>query len=125
MSTPSFEPSITIAVRVSDLDKSIAWYQDVLGFGMLYRVDEIAWCEMSSNTPGVNIGLSQVENASGGDNSVPVFAVENVDQARALLESKDVRFDGETQVIPDMVKLATFFDPDGNTYMLSESLGEM
>jgi len=124
MSTPEYDPSITISVRVSDLDKAIAWYSDVLGFSLIYKVDEIAWCEMTSNTPGVNIGLSQVEDAKGGDNSVPVFAVKDIDKARASLEAKDVRFDGETQVIPEMVKLATFFDPDGNTYMLSQSLGE-
>ncbi len=27
---------------------------------------------------------------------------------------------GETQVIPDMVTLATFFDPDGHTLMFAE-----
>ena len=67
---------------------------------------------------------ASVRYFAGGDNSVPVFAVENVDQARALLESKDVRFDGETMTIPDMVSLATFFDPDGNKLMLFQSLGE-
>jgi hypothetical protein len=33
----------------------------VLGFKLLYRMDDIAWCELASNTPGVNVGLSQVE----------------------------------------------------------------
>jgi hypothetical protein len=35
-----------------------------------------------------------------------------------------VRFDGPTREYPGMVKLATFFDPDGNTLMLYESLGQ-
>ncbi len=38
------------------------------------------------------------------------------------MESKNVRFDGETQTIPDMVKLATFYDPDGNALMLYQDL---
>jgi len=33
-----------------------------------------------------------------------------------------VRFDGDNVEIPDMVRLATFFDPDGNSYMLAQSL---
>ena len=35
---------------------------------------------------------------------------------------QDVKFDGETQTVPGMVKLATFFDPDGNKLMLYEDL---
>ena len=51
-----------------------------------------------------------------------MFGVTDIDAARTEMEGKAVRFDGETQVIPGMVKLATFFDPDGNSYMLSQSL---
>jgi hypothetical protein len=42
--------------------------------------------------------------------------------ARAGLEGAGVPFDGETQVLPGLVKLATFSDPDGNRFMLAESL---
>ena len=43
-------------------------------------------------------------------------------RARAELEAKGVRFDGDTVEVPGMVKLATFFDPDGNRYMFAQSL---
>ena len=33
-----------------------------------------------------------------------------------------MRFDGETREIEGMVKLATFYDPDGNALMLSQRL---
>jgi hypothetical protein len=33
-----------------------------------------------------------------------------------------VKFDGPTQEIPGMVKLATFFDPDGNAMMFFQDL---
>ena len=33
-----------------------------------------------------------------------------------------MRFDGETNEIEGMVKLATFYDPDGNSFMLAQSL---
>jgi hypothetical protein len=35
-----------------------------------------------------------------------------------------VRFDGETITIPEMVRLCTFFDVDGNTFMLYQSLAQ-
>ncbi len=53
--------------------------------------------------------------------TTPVFGVRDLAAARSHLESNGVRFDGETQVIPEMVKLATFYDPDGNPPMLAES----
>ena len=38
------------------------------------------------------------------------------------LAQKGVRFDGATRQVGEMVKLATFYDPDGNTLMLAEQL---
>ncbi|MEM9064900.1 MAG: VOC family protein [Planctomycetota bacterium] len=123
-SAMGYRPMCTIATNVKDLDASIAWYTDVLGLELLYRVDEIQWCEMKSPVPGVNIGLGVRENPPV-TGCMPVWEVADVDSARATLEGKGVRFDGDTQTVPGMVKLATFFDPDGNGYMLSQSLADM
>lgn len=125
MASPlNYDGGLTIAIDVKNLDASLAWYQNVLGFKMLYRVDEIGWAEVATEVVGgqVNIGLSQVEKLKAGGGPVPTFGVKSVDKARALLESKKVRFDGPTREYPGMVKLATFFDPDGHALMLSESL---
>ena len=111
------------AFQVSDLKRSIAWYRDVLGFTLLYEVAEIGWAELATETTKVNIGVSQVEKPkSAGGGAVPTFGVVDIDAARANLESRKVRFDGPTQEIPGMVKLATFFDPDGNALMLFQDL---
>ena len=112
---------ITIAMSVSDLNASIEWYTQALGFELLYTLDDIGWSELKSPVPGVNIGLSQVEDVKLGG-PTPTFGVVDIKKARSSLESQGVKFDGETMVIPEMVKLATFFDPDGNSLMLSESL---
>ena len=50
------------------------------------------------------------------------FGVTDADGARAELEASGVKLDGETQVIPAVVKLVSFFDGDGNPLMLAESL---
>ena len=117
-----FEGGLTAAYNVSDVKRSIDWYQDVLGFKVQYHLEEMGWCEMETHIPKVNVGLSQVENPEVKGGPTLTWGVIDIDAARAELESKGVKFDGETTEIPDMVKLATFFDPDGNHLMLYQSL---
>ncbi len=121
-----YRGDVTLTFEVSDIDASIEWYTSRLGFELIYKVDAMAWCEMKAPTDSITVGLSQREevNTGGGGGCVPVWGVEDIDAARASLEAKDVKFDGETQVIPDMVKLATFYDPDGNALMLFQPLKE-
>ena len=121
-----FDGGLTLALDCKDRKKSVAWYQDVLGMRLLYEVEEIGWCELATEVAGgrVNLGLSQVESPRTGAGAVPTFGVKDVDAARRILESKDVRFDGKTREYPGMVKLATFFDPDGNTLMLYQDLSK-
>ncbi|MFN3729039.1 MAG: VOC family protein [Fimbriimonadaceae bacterium] len=116
-----YDGGLTIAVSVRNLDAAIAWYRDVLGFTLQYKMDDIGWAEMFTEVDRVMIGLGQSEDVKGGGMTA-VFGVKDIDAARAILEGKDVRFDGPTRTIPDMVRLATFFDPDGNPYMLYQSL---
>lgn len=114
---------LTIAIPVADLNESINWYKEVLGFELLFTIDEMGWAEMQSFVPGVSIGLSQVEQVNPGG-PTPTFGVSDIESARTILESQGVKFDGEIMIIPDMVKLLTFFDPDGNSLMFSELLSQ-
>jgi catechol 2,3-dioxygenase-like lactoylglutathione lyase family enzyme len=117
-----WDGGLTASMGVTDLDRSIAWYRDVLGFQLLYKVDEMAWCEMSSCVDRVNVGLSQVEKVAPEGGSTLTWGVKDIASARKALEAAKVRFDGETLVVEGMVKLATFFDPDGNKMMLYQDL---
>jgi predicted enzyme related to lactoylglutathione lyase len=117
-----FDGGLTVAYDVSDCSKSIAWYQERLGFKLQYHLEEMGWCELESHIPRVNVGLSQVEKPKVGAGPTLTWGVLDIDAARAELEAKGVRFDGETREIAGMVKLATFFDPDGNDLMLYQSL---
>ncbi len=121
-SSLGFDGGLTCALRVTDLDRSIAWYEQTLSCNMLFRLDEIGWCELSTEVARVNIGLSNVEKAGGEGGATLTFGVKDIETARKQLEEKDVRFDGPTQVIEGMVKLATFFDPDDNALMLYQDL---
>lgn len=118
-----YNGGLTCAVQVSNIEKSIAWYEDVLGFKQIYHIKEMGWCEMASPVNRVQLGLSQVEQPKVKGVTL-TWGVKDIEAARNKLEQSDVRFDGATQEIPDMVKLATFYDPDGNNYMLYESLSD-
>ena len=116
-----YSQNLVISVGVSDFERAIEWYKDVLGLELVYKLDQYGWCEMSTATKHVTIGLGQNEDLKTGG-ATPTFGVADIDAARKHLESKDVRFDGDTYEIEGMVKLATFYDPDGNSFMLAQSL---
>lgn len=116
-----YSQNMVISIGVSDLDRAIEWYKDALGLELVYKLEQYGWCEMSTATKHVTIGLGQNEDLKTGG-ATPTFGVADIDAARKHLESKDVRFDGDTYEIEGMVKLATFYDPDGNSFMLAQSL---
>ncbi len=120
----NYDGGLTCSMGVASLDASIAWYRDVLGFTLLYRVDEIAWCELSTAVARVNVGLGQSEEAGGKGGSTLTFGVADIDAAKAELDRHNVRQDGPIRDIPGMVRLLTFYDPDDNALMFYQDLME-
>jgi CreA protein len=114
--------NIVISVNVSDLDRSIAWWQEMLGYEPTYVMKEYGWCELRTAIDGVGLGLGQVEEVKVSGGVTPTFGVSDIDAARGHMESRGVRFDGDTYEISGQVKLCTFYDPDGNPFMLAEVL---
>ena len=122
----NYTGGLTISIQVKDRKKSTDWYQNVLGFKLLYDVAEIGWCELATEVAGgkVNVGLSEVESPKVGAGPVPTFGVKDIEASRSFLEKHKVRFDGPIHEFPGMVKLSTFFDPDGNALMLYQDLAK-
>jgi predicted enzyme related to lactoylglutathione lyase len=120
----NYDGGLTCALGVTNLDNAIEWYQSTLGFKLQYKMDEMGWCELITGVKGVNVGLSQVENLEIKGGATLTFGVQDLDSARSRLESQGVKFDGETREIDGMVKLATFFDLDGNTLMFYQDLSK-
>ncbi len=112
---------LTCSIGVTDMTASIAWYEKILGLTLLYRADDIGWCELSSSVAKVNVGLSQIETVPQGGGATLVWGVEDILEAKAMLDAHGVNQDGEIRHIPGLVKLLTFYDPDGNTHMFSKS----
>ena len=121
MALIDLDNTITLALSVRDRHASAAWYADMLGFALVYHADEAGWSELQTKTDGVTLGLGEQADPSPG-NTVPVFGVADIADARSKLEGAGVRFDGATETIEGMVSTATFYDPDGNALMLAQDL---
>lgn len=119
----SLDNTITIAISVRHRHASAKWYNDMLGFEVLYHMDDAGWSELKTKTSGVTLGLGEQAEPTPG-NAVPVFGVPDIDTARKDLETAGVRFDGDTFVLEGMVSTATFYDPDGNALMLAQDLAK-
>ena len=116
-----YDGGLTVSLPVSDLDEAINWYQKTLGFELIYRLDDIGWCELTSSVEKVNVGLSVVESPQPGG-ATPTFGVQDIKAAEAALRSKDVRIDGDIVTIDGLVSLLTFYDPDDNSLMFYQEL---
>src|ERR1700712_2310961 len=78
-----------ISVGVSEYERSVAWYRDVLGFPVVYELEEYGWGELK--TPfGFNIGIGQTETVTPGS-VPPTSGVADIDSAIAYLREHDVR----------------------------------
>ncbi len=116
-----YNGGLTVSLPVSDLDAAIDWYQEILGFELQYRLDDIGWCELKSPVANVNVGLSAVESPNPGG-ATPTFGVQDMQAAKASLQEKGVRIDGDIVTIEGMVSLLTFYDKDDNSLMLYQDL---
>jgi catechol 2,3-dioxygenase-like lactoylglutathione lyase family enzyme len=103
-----------ITLPVKDLDRSVAFYRDVLGVKVLFVVKGAAFLDAGG---GVRLRLEK------NDRTAPTDAVEiyfdDPGMARvAPLAARGVKFIGPPETVNrrgDMdVKLAEFTDPDGN-----------
>lgn len=121
MSVVDLQNTITLAMSVTDRHASAAWYEEMLGFTLLYHADEAGWSEVQSKTDGVTLGFGEQVAPTPG-NMVPVFGIADITAGRAALEAKGVKFDGETEWMDGMVATATFYDRDGNALMLAQDL---
>lgn len=85
-------------------------------------MSDYGWCEMRSPVDGVTIGLQRAESGFGPGGATLAFRVADIEAAREQLQSTGARFGGDTVVIRGEagVRLANFFDPDGNPLTLAE-----
>lgn len=113
--------TLLVQLRVSDLERSVAFYRDILGLKLKERNDALKWVKFYTGIEGVSIGIGEGPDVQGSGTTSINLGVASVDRARSWLESKGVTFTGETITISGVVKLADLTDPDGNHIRLAES----
>ncbi len=118
----TYTETLTLEVSVTDMDKAVSWWQDVMGMELAYRADEMGWAEIQLPTTGVTVGLNVNGSGAGTGGATIVLGVEDIEAARSELEGKGVSFTKDTEEVPGMVKLAEFLDPFGNQLTLAQSL---
>ena len=114
-----------VPLPVSDVDRSIAFFADKLGFNKDVDVQPAAGVRVVQLTPpgsgcsiGFGTGLDVYAGEPGSVRGVHLV-VEDIAEARAELVSRGVEV-GEIHDFGGGVKGANFSDPDGNTFELQE-----
>lgn len=115
-----------VTVPVSDLDRSIAFYRDRVGFALDHEIRN-EWMQAAQLTPRGS-GCSILLDALAGDGKMPVGSVRALQlvvadayAAREHLVSNGVDAGEITVIDPrDGGTLFGFSDPDGNTWVVQQ-----
>jgi catechol 2,3-dioxygenase-like lactoylglutathione lyase family enzyme len=103
---------------VSDMDRAVAFYRDVLGL-TLARSDGQNWAEFDAGGHRFAIhAVAEGQPVSPGG-ATAVFRVESLDRAKSELMAQGIPMDHQGDV-QGYARFASYRDPDGNTFQLIE-----
>ena len=105
-----------VNVGVRDLDRSVAFYRDVLGFTLIFSEPQFHYARFEVG--GLTFGVAASEDAAGGRHTGIGLVVADVDAAYAELSGKGVAFPMPPAKQPWGGYMGIFSDPDGNLYYL-------
>jgi methylmalonyl-CoA/ethylmalonyl-CoA epimerase len=108
-----------IAVPVTDIERSIRFYRDVLGMRFLFQAPPgLAFFDLN----GVRLMLDGPAKAQAGNSSVIYYKVDDLQSAFETLSNRSVEFETEPHLIakrPDHdLWMAFLRDPDKNLLAL-------
>ena len=103
---------------VTDLDRAVTFYRDVLGLS-LSRQDADNWAEFDAGGRRFALHAAVEGQPVSPGGATAVFSVDDLDSAKAELSARGVRFSHEGDVA-GYARFASFADPDGNSVQLIE-----
>ena len=109
-----------IHVSVTDVDRAVAFYRDVLGVPFLFRVQGQPMAFFDCD--GVRLYLGVPESEAYRARGMIYFEVDDIDEAYAALEERGVEFLDAPHVVHRTedaeLRMAFFVDPDRNNLAL-------
>jgi predicted enzyme related to lactoylglutathione lyase len=104
---------------VSDMDRAVRFYQDVVGL-RLRRRDGSNWAEFDAGPTRFALHGAVEGKPLQRGGATAVFRVDDLDAARAVLESRGAPFDEHVGEVEGFARFASLRDPDGNAIQLIE-----
>jgi predicted enzyme related to lactoylglutathione lyase len=105
---------------VGDFESAKKFYGQVLGLKKTFEAQE--WAEFAGAEGQESIGIAANPRAGKEPGATVVLEVNDIERERKRLESAGVQFEGKTEEIPGIVRLATFREPYGNRLQLAQAL---
>jgi uncharacterized glyoxalase superfamily protein PhnB len=124
-----FSGSTAVSLTVKDLQKSVAWYQDVVGFGIERTYEMNGKVALVSLKAGdVRINLNQDDGAKGWDRikglgfSINIWTPEDIDGIANRIKASGGTLDSEPVDAPWGARFFRLTDPDGYKLALLKPL---
>ena len=123
----SFQAShLSVSLTVKDLQKSLAWYRDVLGFAEARRIERDGKLRSVALTAGeARISINQDDGAKGWDRvkgegfSLQITTSQNIDAIATAIKTRGGTLDSEPADMPWGVRMFRLRDPDGYRFGVS------
>jgi uncharacterized glyoxalase superfamily protein PhnB len=130
MSTNSLNGTVfAVSLTVKDITKSLAWYQDVMGFMVDRKIERDGILRSVALKAGeVRLSINQDDGAKGWDRvkgegfSLRITTDQNVDEIAARIKEHGGTLDSEPADMPWGVRLFRLKDPDGYKLSISATL---
>ena len=109
-----------IHLTVEDIDRAVAFYRDVLGMKLLFRVpgQEMAFFDCG----GIRLYLGKPESPEFRSSPLIYYKVDSLEEACATLEARGVTFQHPPHVVhkteTDELWMASFKDSENNSLLL-------
>jgi catechol 2,3-dioxygenase-like lactoylglutathione lyase family enzyme len=115
-------PVAQIHLSVTDIDRSVAFYRDVLKIPLLFQVDGQPMAFFQSGQ--VRLYLGKIERPEFRTHTVHYYEVDDIYAERSRLQAEGVEFDDEPHVVhrneDSELWMTGFRDPDDHHIILMQ-----
>ena len=108
-------------ILVKDTDRAIKFYTDILGLVLYRRQDRYSIIKIEDTYLGLLNEKYLDEKIVYGNNCIPVFKVDNIEEEFTKLKDLNITFITEIITLTD-VRLFQFYDTEGNILEIYQEL---